>query len=104
MLRAISVNPESINDAMAVRIRQASLLKWGLFFITIGLLGLILLLRLNFLSAIGVFFLLSALVGIAGLRYHQMIPLAIPLLGAGVMATAVWLVAWPEDVLSKLCS
>jgi hypothetical protein len=104
MLRAMSVDPANINDAMAVSIRQASLLKWGLFFFSIGLLGIILVWRSGFLSVIGAFFLLSSLIGLVGLRYHQMIPLAFLSLAVGVVGTAFVLVAWPQGVLRNLCS
>lgn len=104
MLRTIPLNPEEITGPMAVHIRQASLLKWGAFFLTMGLLGSSLLLRLGFLPAIGVFFLLSALVGLVGLRYHQMISVAVPLLGIGLIAIAFTFVFWPAEVLRKICS
>jgi hypothetical protein len=104
MLRAIALNPEEITGPMAVHIRQASLLKWGAFFLTMGLLGSSLLLCSGFLPAIGVFFLLSALVGLMGLRYHQVISLAVPLVGIGLIAIAVTFVFWPAAVLRKICS
>lgn len=104
MLRTIQLNPGEITGPMAVHIRQAALLKWGAFFLTMGLLGSSLLLRWSFLPAIGVFFVLSALVGLLGLRYHQMISLAIPLLGIGLLAIAFTFVFFPADVLRKICS
>jgi Co/Zn/Cd efflux system component len=104
VLRTIPLNPEEITGAMAVQIRQAALLKWGAFFLTMGLLGSSLLLRSGFLPAIGVLFLLSALLGLLGLRYHQMISLAVPLLGIGLLAIACTFFFLPADVLRKICS
>ena len=104
MLQTISLNPNDITDAMAVGIRRASLLKWGFFFLTMLLLGLSLVPRLGFLSIIGAFLLLSAVVGFVGLRFPQLIQMSIPPLAIALVAITLSFVIWPADILKKLCS
>ena len=68
------------------------------------LLGLSLLPRLGFLSIIGAFLLLSAVVGFVGLRWHQLIPMSIPPLAIALVAITLSFVIWPTVILKKLCS
>lgn len=69
---------------LAAGVRQASLYKWGLLFVTVGLLAAMFLWRRDWVMAIGALYLLAALMGFIGLWHDHLIEWSfVPLLAAG---------------------
>jgi len=72
------------NHQLAADVRQASLCKWGLLFVTVGLLAAMFLWRRDWTMAIGALYLLAALTGLVGLWQNRLIEWSFaPLLAAG---------------------
>lgn len=98
-LHILSLPTTTIDDAVASKLRRASLLKWFFFFLTIGLQSVILIKLMNWYSLIGFGLLISAIAGIAGLFFHALIPLALISMGLPVIAIAVVLVLRPAKFM-----
>ncbi|HVI71058.1 MAG TPA: hypothetical protein VM656_06190 [Pyrinomonadaceae bacterium] len=103
MLQVLSTPSENITNAAASGIRMASLVKWALFFLVIGVQSIILLKLMNVYSLFGVVMLVAAIVGLAGLRFNQLLPL-----GSVGFAVAVFVLSFvflfkPTHFLDKIC-
>lgn len=83
MFKVLALPAHDIIDSMAISVRQASVLKWGAFFLTLAVIGFALVLRVRLISVIGAFFLLSALIGFVGIANQRIFPYSfIPLIPA----------------------
>ena len=79
---------------LAASVRQASLCKWGLLFVAVGLLSSMFLWRRDWVVTIGALYLLAALIGLAGLWQNRLIEWSfVPLLAGGTGLGALLLFA-----------
>jgi hypothetical protein len=79
---------------LAASVRQASLCKWGLIFVAVGLLASMFLWRQDWVMAVGALYLLAALTGLAGLWQDRLIEWSfMPLLAGGAGVGALLLFA-----------
>jgi hypothetical protein len=103
MLKVLALPAKDITDSMAVGIRQAAMLKWGLFFLSLTLIGCALVLRVRLVSLIGAFFLLSGLIGFVALANHRFFPYAFYLLGPGLIGIAIGFTVWSHRFSQDFC-
>ncbi|HMV51316.1 MAG TPA: hypothetical protein PLD20_00115 [Blastocatellia bacterium] len=88
------------NHSLAAGVRQASLYKWGLLFVAFGLLASMFLWRWDSVVVIGTLYLLTALIGLIGLRQDQLIEWSfLPLMAGGAAFGAMLLFA-PQRFLA----
>ena len=106
MLRAIA---GEATDSLADSIRYPSLAKWGLLFIFALLVGLLLVLRRDFLAIPAAFMFVAALLGLYGVisnffrpRYYWAFPAAITSLGIGMLILAVTFSFWPAKLIARV--
>ena|ERR1700730_425560 len=103
MLGVLALDLNSITDPMALGIRHASLVKWGLLFVALALIAVVLLWPRDRFSLIGVCLLLAALAGFGGLLSHRLLPLAMGLLGLGIIGVSITFTLWPDKFLKDFC-
>ena len=95
-LHILSLPSNSITDSLCSGLRQIARWKFFLLFLAILLQSVILLKLMNWYSLIGIGLIISAIAGIAGVRFHGLIPFASASLGLPVIGIAVVLVAIPQ--------
>jgi len=113
ILAMIDLIPQDLNDAAALKTREASLVKWGFFFAALGPISLVFLGRKSVapeflgresaggfaraLAALaGVCLLVASVVGLAGLVYNPAIPWAVLALSLGLIPAFLVLAIMPE--------
>ena len=106
MLKAIA---GEASDSLANSIRYPSLAKWGLLFLFSLIVGLVLSARRDLFLFPGVFFLLAALLGLAGVvlnllrpKFYSTFPGALASMGAGIVVLAVAFIFCPDKFLDKI--
>jgi patatin-related protein len=108
ILRLLEIRLEKIDPKMLSGIRRASIFKFILTFITIGMLSGIFLFHRGWVSIIGWVLLLSGLVGLLGIiaafaaPSFKLIEAAFLLFGIGLIVIAVWFMIWPEGFLARI--
>ena len=103
MLQVLSTPSEGITDAAASGIRMASLVKWTLFFLTIGVQSIILLKLRNVYYFFGIAMLAAAIVGLAGLRFNQLLALGSVGFAIAVLVLSFVFLFKPTHFLDKIC-
>lgn len=103
LLQVLSTPSENITDAASSSIRMASLVKWLLFFLAIGVRSIILLQLLNVYALLGVAMLAASIVGIIGLRSHQLLTPAMGVFAVCVIAFALVFLLIPDRFLRAIC-
>ena len=103
MLQVLSTEKENITDVACMGIRNASLLKWALLFLSVLLQAIVLLQLKHIYLLLGIVMTASAIGGIAGLRYYKLIPLAMLGLGVCVIALVIILLVTPSRFLRAVC-
>jgi hypothetical protein len=105
MLKAIA---GEASDALANSIRYPSLVKWGLLFLFSLLVGLLLCARQGIFLIPGAFFLIGALLGLAGVfsnllspRFYRMFPWSLDSMALAVIALTIVFIIWPAKLFSK---
>ena len=106
MLKAIA---GEASDSLANSIRYPSLAKWGLLFLFSLIVGLVLSARRDLFLFPAVFFLLAALLGLAGVlqnllrpKFYSTFPGALASMGVGIVILAVAFIFCPDKVLDKI--
>jgi hypothetical protein len=105
MLKALA---GEASNALANSIRYPSLVKWGLLFLFSLLVGLLLCARQGVFWIPGAFFLIGALLGLAGVFsnllspwFYRMFPWSLGSMAVAVMALTIVFIIWPAKLLSK---
>jgi len=106
MLKAIA---GEASDSLANSIRYPSLAKWGLLFLFSLIVGLVLSARRDLFLFPAVFFLLAALLGLAGVlqnllrpKFYLTFPGALASMGVGIVILAVAFIFCPDKFLDKI--
>jgi hypothetical protein len=100
-IKDMLTSPE-INDATALGIRHASLLKWGLIFVAVALLATMFLWRRDWVMIVGALYLLAALIGIIGLFRNSLIQWAFAPMSLGMAGIGALLLFEPDRFLAGL--
>ena len=103
MLQVLSLPIDQITDAAASGIRLASLVKWTLLFLTIGVQSIIFLKLMNVYSLFGIAMLAAAITGLIGLRFHQLITPASIGFGVAVLVLSFVFLFKPDKFLQAVC-
>ena len=103
MLQVLSLPIDQITDAAASGIRMASLVKWTLLFLTIGVQSIIFLKLMNVYSLFGIAMLAAAITGLIGLRFHQLITPASIGFGVAVLVLSFVFLFKPDKFLQAVC-
>ena len=103
MLQVLSMPIDQITDAAASGIRMASLVKWTLLFLTIGVQSIIFLKLMNVYSLFGIAMLAAAITGLIGLRFHQLITPASIGFGVAVLVLSFVFLFKPDKFLQAVC-
>ena len=103
MLQVLSTPSENITDAAASGIRMASLVKWTLFFLAIGVQSIILLQLRNVYSLFGIAMLAAAIIGLVGLRFNQLLALGSVGFAIAVLVLSFVFLFKPTHFLDKIC-
>ena len=103
MLQVLSMPIDQITDAAASGIRLASLVKWTLLFLTIGVQSIIFLKLMNVYSLFGIAMLAAAITGLIGLRFHQLITPASIGFGVAVLVLSFVFLFKPDKFLQAVC-
>lgn len=92
------INATVITEQMASDIRDASLIKWMLSFVTMALLAVTFYALTRRAAWIGYAFIITAIIGLAALIFRPLLPLT----GLTILLGLVWLVVvslkWPGDL------
>jgi hypothetical protein len=92
------INAASITEEMANNIRDASLLKWTLGFVTIALLALTFHALTKRVAWIGYAFTVTAIIGLAALIFKPLLPLTFLPILFGQVWLAIVCLKWPADL------
>jgi hypothetical protein len=103
MFNVLALQANDITDSMAISVRQAALLKWGAFFLTLALIGCALVLRVRLISVIGAFFLLSGLIGFVGIVNQRFLPYSFIALIPAILGVALGFTFWSNRFSQDLC-
>jgi hypothetical protein len=101
LLKVLNVPSAEITEAIAHGIRRASLLKWGLIFLTVGLLAPIFLWRSDWIVLIGYFYLSALIFGFVGVFFYRPAvgwAASYPM-GLGLVVLAFLFTFWPKQFL-----
>jgi len=90
---------QTVNDEMALDILHASLWKWGLLFVTTGLLATMFLWRRDWVLIVGGLYLIAVLLGLGGLFRNHLIEWAIVPMMAGMAGVGALLLFAPKRFL-----
>src|SRR6185295_6044338 len=99
----LALDKESIDDSLCRSVFIVSTLKWLLFFLTAASLAVIFIKLWNWYSVIGLLMALGAVVGIAGIFSHKLIPPAVITLSLGVFILGLILIAAPQKIMRLIC-
>ena len=103
ILQILSLAPADITDVICHELRIFSTVKWSAFFLAVGLESIILIKFFNVYSIIGLVMVISTILGLIGLRFTQIFPLAIASLSLAAILLAVIPVAIPDKFLTLFC-
>jgi hypothetical protein len=103
LLRVLDLPTSEVTNAAANGIRQPSLIKWSLIFLTVGFLSPTFLWRSDWIVLIGYLYLAALLVGLAGVFFYRPAvgwAAAFPM-GLGLVAVAFLFTFWPKTFLQE---
>jgi len=101
MRSALVAATGDLTQEMVNNIRQASLCKWGLLSVSIGLLSSLFIARKDWLTVVGALYLVTALVGLLGLYHHPALEWMVIPVALGFIGVALTFTLSPAKVLGE---